>query len=164
MSPDGNTEKPNLIEKPKPQTPTRTANFRQKLAGIAKATVDNLIVTEKKVPVEEITTDKIADTILNKLGNPLQERMGQNRYANPFDITSVITELGYVGVWSNTDYLRKFPQVYNATRQALFTLEQEGVLESRDFEEPNVHGETKYYKVTDAQILSNFVTRAKNTE
>jgi len=155
MGPDSNKDiAPRIIPEQKKDTPKtgRLASFRKSLSGTVKSLNETFAITEKKVPVEEIDTQTVAKTILNRLGNPLRERMGDDRYANPFDITSVIAELGYVGVLNSTDYLKKFPGVYNAVRQSLWGLEQAGVLESKDFE-PNSHGESKYYKVVDKHKL-----------
>lgn len=157
MNPDNNGEFPNREQQPKSNIQARFTSFRQKLAGFKDAYVSNAL---ERVPVEDISSDTVARTILEKLGNPMQERMGRGRHANPFDITSVITGLGYIGISHNTDYLKKFPEVYNATRQALFRLEQEGVLESHDFEEINSHGERKYYRVADENLLSETVKKA----
>lgn len=132
--------------------PTRFTSIRRKLATAAKALDETFAITNRKVPVEEINTQTVSEKILNNLGNPLRESMEEDHYANPFDITAVITELGYVEPWNNTDYLKKFPGVYGAVKQSLWGLEQQGVLESRDFE-PNSHNESKYYKVVDQNLL-----------
>lgn len=129
--------------------------LRRKLANNAISGVKSLgetfAITNERVPLEEINTQTVSERIL-KLGNPLQERMENDRYANPFDITSVIAELGYIGMLNNMDYLKKFPGVYQAVRQSLWGLEQQGVLESRDLER-NSHGESKYYKVINLDLL-----------
>lgn len=162
MNPDNNREHQQPEVQPqKPKTQPKLASFRQKLANLKNSYVEHAL---DRVPVKEITGDKVAETILKKLGNPLQERMGHDRYANPFDITNIITNLGYIGTWASTDYLKKFPEVYSATRQALFSLEQAGALESRDANEPNHHGETKYYRVVDIELLKDIIEKAKQAK
>lgn len=148
----------------KPSRPSVLTLFRRKLAGAARSAAKSLdetfAITNQRVPVEEINTQTVSEKILQNLGNPLQERLGGDRYANPFDITHVITQLGYVGMPSNTDYLKEFPGVYSATKQALWGLEQQGVLESEDLD-TNLHGESKYYRVVNQDLLEQM---ASNTQ
>jgi|SRR3990167_5654006 len=154
------------LQQPTSERPSRQStftSFRRKLASAVRSTAKSLdetfAITNPRVPIEEINTQTVAEKILQNLGNPLQERLGGDRYANPFDITSVITELGYVGILSSTDYLKKFPVVYSATKQALLGLEQQGVLESKDEDTTNSHGESKYYKVVNQDLLKQMASK-----
>lgn len=144
-------------EKPEALNLGFIASVRRVLTQAGNTLNETFAIRNKKVPIEEINEQKIAETILQKLGNPLRE----SRFANPFDITDVIANLGYIGVFNTTDYLKKFPDVYGKTKQALWSLEQDGIIESKHFDEPDMRGETIEYKVTDEKKLQSLSIKSE---
>ena len=126
---------------------------RERTRSLTRKIIDKL---HPKIPLEEIDEHSIAKVILTQLGNPAQERLTGNRWANPFPIVDVLANAGYVGIWNNTDYAKKFPQAYQKTRAALWQLAKEDVLETLALEKPDINGETIYYKVTNEEHLREF--------
>ncbi|PIR80098.1 MAG: hypothetical protein COU25_01925 [Candidatus Levybacteria bacterium CG10_big_fil_rev_8_21_14_0_10_35_13] len=131
---------------------TRRPLLRKAIDLLRKAGGE-LLPNDKKVSLEEINEHTVARVINQSLGNPLQEKINGDRYANPFDIVSVIAGLGYIAPSSFADYMEKFPDEYQATRVALWKLHQQGVLDISDQEQSNPHGEIRYYKVVDRDLL-----------
>lgn len=134
--------------------PTIRRPFLGKVLGVLKKIGKEVIVRDEKIPLEQINEQSVANAISQRLGNPLQEKVNGDRYANPFDIVSVITELGYIAPSSFADYMKKFPKEYQATRVALWNLHQQGVLDINDQEQSSPHGEIRYYKVVDSDLLN----------
>lgn len=132
-------------------------NLRTKVReGTKKLTRKIIDKLHPKIPPEDIDEHSIAKVILTQLGNPAQERLTGDRWVNPFPIVDVLANSGYVGIWNDTDYAKRFPQVYQKTRTALWQLVREGVLETLALEEPDINGETIYYKVTNEAHLREF--------
>lgn len=107
-----------------------------------------LLLWEDSVPLEDISPETVAKTILDRLGNPVLERFKKGDYwENPFSIADVLVNMGHLAVWSRTDYSKKFPEEYKRTRDALNGLVRDGALEQRFSEKPDLNNETAYYKV-----------------
>lgn len=150
---------PGIIKEKGKETPTRQRNHARrpllrKAIDLLRKAGGELLPKDEKVPLEEINEHTVARVIDQSLGNPLQERVNGDRYANPFDIVSVITELGYIAPSSFADYMKKFPKEYQATRVALWNLHQQGVLDINDQEQSSPHSEIRYYKVVDSDLLN----------
>lgn len=126
------------------------------LRGVAKSLWESLNPNVRKVLIEEIDEGTVAGVIYSHLGNPARERLGLDRWANPFSIVDVLANMGYVGVWTDTDYFKKFPREYQKTRQSLQKLVDQNLLETQALEEPDSNGERIHYKVVDEGSLRVF--------
>lgn len=114
----------------------------------------------EKIPLEQIEEASVARTIYWQLGNPLRERFGKNKWANPFTIVDVLANMGHVGIWKDTDYRQKFPEEYQRTRVVLQKLTDRGALEV--FSAPaDLNKETLLYKVKDEDLLKNLADKIK---
>lgn len=114
----------------------------------------------EKIRLEEIDEGSVSKTIYWQLGNPLRERFGKNKWANPFTIVDLLANMGHVGIWRDTDYRQKFPEEYQRTRIMLQKLINQGALEV--FSAPaDLNKETLLYKVKDEKLLKNLVDKAK---
>ena len=63
----------------------------------------------------------------------------------------------------NPDYYKSFPEAYRQTRVALFRLYQTGVLEMRQMDDPNSHGEEFHFKVVKPHLLENMARDYKQS-
>lgn len=132
-------------------------NLRTKVReGTRKLTRKIIDKLHPKIPPEDIDEHSIAKVILTQLGNPAQKKLKGGKWVNPFPIVDVLANAGYVGILNNTDYAKKFPEAYQKTRGSLWLLVREGVLETLALEEPDMNGETIYYKVTNEEHLREF--------
>lgn len=118
-----------------------------------------LDVAPRKIPVEEITDSEVAKVILKWMGNPANERLGAGKWDNPFDITYILTYEGYTVLSNNTDFFKKYPEAYQATRRALLKLSNQGALIMEAIEKPNSHNETLFYKVENEKVLRQISQR-----
>lgn len=123
----------------------------------------SLDVREKKVPLEEITEQKVAQVIDQNLYNPLRETLGQDKRL-PFDVTHVLTNMGYISATPD-NYQQKFPDAYRLSRIALLRLYHQGILDiALDDQGTNVHGEDMHYKVADEAKLQEYLKQPKNSQ
>ena len=124
-----------------------------RIAKTVETVVSSLDTNVETIPFEEITTQRVAATIAQHLGNPDQERLGGQRYENPFSIATVLANMGYVGTSIKTDYFEKFREPYEKTRVGLNALTAQGVLETIPLQQPDKNGERFYYKVVNENRL-----------
>ena len=95
-----------------------------------------LVPHDKKIAPEEINDRLIADAVI---------RLTHFTGDNPFDVRSVMAEIGYYGDPSNNpNYL----QAESATRSRLLALRSQGALDTSVLEEPNLHDQRIVFRVT----------------
>ena len=156
--PEANAESVHRIKSP---NPALRRPFLGKVLGAVRQAANEIFARNEKVPLEEINEHTVARVINKYIGNNLQESVNDDRYANPFDIVSVIIQLGYLAPSSFADYVKKFPDEYQATRKALFQLHRQGILDIKDYERANAHGEQTFYKVVDRDLLTQIAQGAE---
>lgn len=109
----------------------------------------DLLPIDEKVPFKDINAPRVARVIYENVRNPLT----QDPWRNPFDITTVMANSGYVALLNSTDYRKRFPQEYAEFQRSLRELANQGVIEGRLIPHPNSHNETMFYKVVDPELL-----------
>ncbi len=70
-----------------------------------------------------------------------------------------MTYEGYGAIFKKTDFLKKHPEAYNATRLALTQLEQKGAISIEDTGILDQNNETNDYRVINAEILRQITQR-----
>jgi len=132
--------------------------LREGLRNIGRAArqvAKSLDTRVEQTPLDAINVESVARTILQHIGNPVLERMGKDRYANPFSIVDVFANMGYVAKWNDEDYMERFPQEYRAVRQSLHKLSGFGAVELVPLEESDRQKESIYYKVVNKVKLKD---------
>lgn len=127
----------------------------KKIGRVARKAAKSLDTRVEVIPLDAIDDKSVAKIIVEQIGNPVLERMGKDRYANPFSIVDVLANMGYVGVWNSDDYMEKFPEQYQAVRKCLHKFSGFGCVEIVPFEESDTHRESIYYKVVDQDKLKD---------
>lgn len=111
-----------------------------------------------RIPLKEIDKTNVSKTIVTYLGNPIQEKIVGDRWANAFSIVTVLQNMGYSSFLRGKDYSREFGPEYKATRRVLATLVQQGVIMAVARDKPDENGEILYYKVVNEDLLkSNYI-------
>ena len=121
----------------------------RRVVRTARQVAKSLDTRVEKIPLDAINDKSVAKTILQHIGNPALERMGRDRYTNPFSIVNVLANMGYVAKWNDEDYMEKFPEEYRAVRQSLHKLSGFRAIELVPLEESDRQKESIYYKVVD---------------
>ncbi|MCL4386976.1 hypothetical protein M1307_01090 [Patescibacteria group bacterium] len=129
---------------------------RRRLAGVlgtlrrrAVSFGRELLPIDEKIPLEEIDAQRVARVIYENVRNPLTE----DPWRNPFDITTVMANAGYIGLLNTTDYRERFPQEYAEFQKSLRELATQGAIEGRVIQDPNLHNETMFYNVVNPELL-----------
>lgn len=120
-------------------------------------------VAPEKIKPKDINEITVAKTILNYLGTRVLERLGKNKWANPFTIVTVMANAGYVGLLDSTDYREKFPDEYHLFRNGLQKLADEEALQVISAE-PDRHKESIFYQVVNEDILRAVSERPSSVE
>lgn len=108
----------------------------QKTIAHLREGLRTLVPHDKKIAPGEINDKLIADVVA---------RLTHFTGDNPFDVRSVMAEIGYYGDPSNNpDYL----QAESATRSRLLALRNQGALDARVLEDPNLHNQRIVFRVT----------------
>jgi len=127
----------------------------KRIGRSAKRAAKSLDTRVEVIPLDAINDESVARTILQHIGNPVLERMGKDRYTNPFSIVGVIANMGYVATWNDEDYMGRFPEEYRAVRQSLHKLSGFGAIELVPLDESDRQKESIYYKVVDKVKLED---------
>lgn len=131
-------------------TPTRTV-FRRLTNGLREA-LGSFDVRDKRVSPEKISEQAVASAI---------DRLTNITGANPFDVRSVMAEMGYYGdPSSNPEYL----MAEDATRRRLFSISSLGGVEPIALDDPNLHDQRVMFRVTDQiRPLLKTIANLQNT-
>ena len=127
----------------------------QRVGRAARQVAKSFDTRVEIIPLDAINDKSVAKTILQHIGNPALERMGRDRYTNPFSIVNVLANMGYVAKWNDEDYMGRFPEEYRAVRQSLHKLSGFGAIELVPLEENDRQKESIYYKVVDKVRLKD---------
>lgn len=129
-------------------------NWRQRLSEILRGLKEGVDFSEKKIPIEEINAPVVAQVILANLGIRAKEKRGfGKRWDNSFSNATVLKYLGYSAWLTGTDYLKKFPEAHQASRQALYVLVREEALKQIDQGKKDANQESIHYQVINEERL-----------
>ena len=121
----------------------------------AKELGKELVPQDEKIPVKDINIHSVAKTIVDNVTHPYYERVGREIGDISFDITKVITNMGYIAPSAYADYQTKFPEAYQVTRRSLWDLRQLEALDMEIREDSNTHKENTFYRVRDLNRLTD---------
>lgn len=100
--------------------------FTKALQTIIHKGTELMGVEDNKTPLDQIDKHSVSYAILT-LGNPLQERFNQDKYANGFSCPEVMIEMGYLAP-DKRRLFDKYPEEWQATIRSLRNLEDDSVL------------------------------------
>lgn len=129
-----------------PPTKPRLAN---RVLGALKGATKTFEIDTTPIPIDKINVSTVASTIDTSVYNPLQK----DRFANGFDLGTLLANMNYFVTWETDDYREKYPEAYQTTRQKLQELVHKGILEMKPLKKPTRHGETIWYTVVDEAKL-----------
>lgn len=150
-------------ESPGVHAKDRLTHARRKLGSLLSKAGREILPRDERIPAQDINLPKVADVVFGYVFHPMNERRGLGPEKIPFDMTDVLIQLGYILPFKTDDYRRKFPEAYQKTRQQLWDLHKLGALEVKLDDEPNSHGESIRYRVTDKNLLRQIAESQTNT-
>ena len=163
MNEGRDTEEPKPLEDTTESTETQTPSeidqtdlndknalkgFVSRLKGATKSFAAKLLAHEEFKP-EDYTTEQIARDVLTFTKNPVLERSSEDPYSNPFGKRTIISAKG-----QTLNMGKPNSDAYRSTSQALESLVRAGALDAGNYEEEH-HGETRWYKVADKELLQS---------
>ncbi len=123
--------------------------------GLVRRIVEAVSPLDNRVPFESINDKTAAWVIETFLGNPLQKRVGGDRWANEFSLPTILASTGSVSPLEK-DYMKAFPREFPVWRQAVQKLVSAGILQAVSLEQPDYNNETIHYKVVNTERLKEF--------
>lgn len=161
---DGNSElsqKDQEFEAPKPELQPQRKPLIARITNSVRTAVEALVPIDKRIPLDEINQQIVAEKVKTVKYNLLNERRGENP-RSPFTIVDVLVDMNYMTHKTSmrtADYREKFPKEYDRVREILHSFVTEGALEAQISDESDSHKEHTKYKIVDLDLLDEISQR-----
>lgn len=147
---------PHEVQRPKTSIVSKLVDILRKVASATDPETP-------KIPLEKITAQRVAETILNRVNNSSEESERPDRWERGFGVQTVLQQMGYFEDFRHRDFQMLYPDEFRATHQAILSLSHKGAIDiatSADIET----GKPPVYMVVNEAKLKEVATTPQETK